>query len=262
MTTSTPRNPTAEPRTLSELLDPRSRRAATLVFGFASVITFGVLTGSAALLPWKAALLALAIAGVPWLAKWRTDLRSWGLALVTLAVMIVAQGLHTAEHVLQLVQVYLLDWPAGRALGLISAANVEWIHLAWNLLVLAGVLLLMVRGVRSPWAWVLLAWSLLHTGEHAYLFVRSLVVVAQSNALGLEVLPVTQALPGILGRDGVLASQTWCGRIPGLTTAPRVVVHFVWNAGEMALLLATGHAYLRHRHHLTSPVPPRRDALA
>jgi len=261
MTTSFLTRQASTPRNLVDLLDPGPRRIATLLFAFAAVMAFGALTGSGILIPWKAALLSLAVAAVPWLAKWHADLRTWGLAVVTLAVMLVAQGLHTAEHVLQLVQLYLLDWPAGRALGLISAANVEWIHLAWNLLVLAGVVILMARGARSPWAWLLLAWSLLHTGEHGYLFVRSLVVVAQANALGLEVLPVTQALPGIVGRDGVLAAQTWCGRIPGLTTAPRVVVHFIWNAGELALLLAAGHAFLRHQNRLVSPVPPHADTL-
>lgn len=129
------------------------------------------------------------------------------------------QGLHALEHAAQLLQLYLLDWPVGRSLDIISA-NVEWLHLVWNVGVLAGLLLLLRAGMCSPWTWVLIGYALLHTAEHTYLFVRYLAVLREAEALGLRGYSVAQALPGVLGRDGWLALQPWCGRIPGLTTAP------------------------------------------
>ena len=61
-----------------------------------------------------------------------------------------------------------------------------------------------------------------------------------------------QGLPGNLGRDGWLARSpttegTFLCRLPGLTTATRLDVHFWWNTGEMTLLLAAAHTFLRTR---------------
>lgn len=228
---------------LGALAPGRWGRAAVAA-GVAAAATFGFLLGSGATSLWVASLTAVAVAGAPWALKVHDDLRAYGVGVATLVTMLLAQGLHTAEHLVQVAQVYLLDWPAGRALGLITAANAEWIHLSWNLLVLAGVLVLMRHGMRSPWAWALAIWAGLHTIEHAYLFVRYLQVTAEARQLGLGGLPVSQALPGILGRDGLLAAQSWCGRIPGITDVSRVVVHFAWNAGEIVLLIIAGQRFL------------------
>lgn len=237
----------APPDSLLRVLDPGRWSWAVAVAALGAAILFGFLLGSGRAALWVASLAALAVAGAPWLLKLRDDLRAHGVAITTLFAMLLAQGLHTLEHVVQVGQVYLLDWPAGRALGLVTAANAEWIHLAWNLLVLVGVLVLMSRGMRSFWAWALLLWACAHTFEHAYLFVRYLQVTAEARQLGLGGFPVAQSLPGIVGRDGLLAMQTWCGRIPGLTDAPRAVVHFVWNLGEVVLLILAGRHFVR-RH--------------
>jgi hypothetical protein len=245
------------PRGLIDLLAPGRWIGWAFLSLLLAATLLGALTGSRAAPLWLAALLALAVAGLPWLLKWREDARAVGWPAVSVAALVTLQGLHALEHGVQLLQVYLLDWPVGRSLGIISSANVEWVHLAWNAGVLAGLALLLRAGMRSPWAWVLLAYALLHTTEHAYLFVRYLSVLREAETLGLGGYSVTQALPGVLGRDGWLAMQPWCGRIPGFTTAPRYVVHFVWNAGELALLLQVA------RHDLPellrrSPHHPRR----
>lgn len=225
------------PRTLGELLDPGRWTTHVVVTLVVGTIVGSALAGARIAPVWGAALVGLAVAAIPWGLKWRDDAVRYGAGAATLSAMIVLQGLHSIEHVVQVVQLYLLDLPAGRALGVISSANVEWVHLTWNLLVLAGVAFVMHHGLRTPWAWILLAWACAHTFEHAYLYVQHLRVVAKAQELGLSPLSVVQALPGVLGRDGWLASQSWCGRIAGVTTAPRAVIHFVWNAGEMALLL-------------------------
>jgi hypothetical protein len=98
-------------------------------------------------------------------------------------------------------------------------------------------LYLFIKGLRNPFAYALLIWSTLHSLEHTYLVVRYLQVARELNQLDLPLFTVAQALPGILGRNGWLALSELCGRIPGLTTAPRSVIHFWWNFGELSLLL-------------------------
>jgi hypothetical protein len=56
----------------------------------------------------------------------------------------------------------------------------------------------------------------------------------------------------VFGRDGWLARSAategaFLCRLPGLTTATRIDVHFWWNIGEIALLLAAAHVFLRAR---------------
>ena len=59
-----------------------------------------------------------------------------------------------------------------------------------------------------------------------------------------------QGLPGVLGRDGWLVrsavtQDTFLCRLPAVTTATRLDVHFWWNMGELALLLPAAHSFLR-----------------
>jgi hypothetical protein len=58
-----------------------------------------------------------------------------------------------------------------------------------------------------------------------------------------------QGLPGILGRDGWIATSpvtqnTFLCRLPGFATAQRLDVHFWWNVGEVSLLLPAANAYM------------------
>ena len=61
--------------------------------------------------------------------------------------------------------------------------------------------------MRNPWAWLLLAWTTAHTFEHSYMMVRYLIVLQDMRALGVTNV-AAQGLPGILGRDGWLATST------------------------------------------------------
>jgi transposase-like protein len=56
---------------------------------------------------------------------------------------------------------------------------------------------------------------------------------------------------GVVGRDGWLASSTatqgtFLCRLPGVTTAPRLDIHFWWNTGEIALMIPAASVYCAH----------------
>lgn len=203
--------------------------AAILVWGFLAGLGRGSLAGSS--------LLAFGLILGSATFKWYDDLRRWGGAVTLLSVSVVLQALHLLEHGVQVVQYDLLGWPAGRALGLISAFNVEWVHFSWNWLIWSLSVYLVVRGMRGGWAYALLVWATLHSLEHSYLLLRYVQVARDLHSLGLTTSPATQALPGVLGRDGALSLVGWGSRLPGLSTAPRAVIHFWWNFGEFTLLL-------------------------
>ncbi|HWQ12148.1 MAG TPA: hypothetical protein VNL77_05075 [Roseiflexaceae bacterium] len=193
-------------------------------------------------------LLALLPVGV---LKWREDHRRYGATVMLLSMVLITQGVHTIEHIVQWAQYYLLLLPARQSTGLLSPANAEWVHFVWNWGVLLVVLALMAGGMRNRWAWLLLAVTVAHAVEHTYTFVRYQQVLAELRAL--NVFSVTaQGLPGIVGRDGWLArspltQNTFLCTLPGITTAMRLDVHFWWNVIETSLLLMAGAVFLRGR---------------
>lgn len=231
------------------LLNPREHTPVVI-----ATVALGVLAGAAAMqmagLPlWGATALLLALLLIPGALKWRADARRYGPTAMILSVLLVAQGFHAIEHIVQWVQYHLLHWSLRASSGLLSPANAEWVHFVWNWLVLVTVIVLIRGGMRNRWAWLLLAWAAAHTLEHSYLFVRHLIVLNDLGQLGVRGI-TAQGLPGILGRDGWLARSeltrgTFLCALPGLTTATRLDVHFWWNVGETLLLLLAGHIYLR-----------------
>lgn len=231
------------------LLHPREQTPAVL-----AALALGVVAGAAGMrlagLPlWGATALLLGLLLIPGALKWRADARRHGRTTMLLSMLLAAQGFHAVEHIAQWLQFYVLHWSLRASSGLLSPANAEWVHFVWNWLVLLAVIALVRGGVRGPWAWLLLAWAAAHTVEHTYMFVRHLMILGELGQLGVSGI-TAQGLPGILGRDGWLARSeltrdTFLCRLPGLTTASRLDVHFWWNVGETALLLPAGHAYLR-----------------
>ncbi|MFO7632395.1 MAG: hypothetical protein R6W76_07645 [Caldilinea sp.] len=202
------------------------------------------------LLPlWGATAMVLLILLPAGVFKWRDDRRRYGATIMTLSILVTAQGLHTVEHLVQWAQYHFFYLTMRQANGLLSPANSEWVHFTWNWLVLIAVVLLMLGGMRGVWMWLLFAVAAFHTIEHSYTFIRYQMILRELTAM--DVLNVTaQGLPGIVGRDGWLARSeltrgTWICTIPGLTTAVRLDVHFWWNAIEMMFLLVAGHFYLR-----------------
>lgn len=180
----------------------------------------------------------------------------WWSAL--LAMLVAAQGFHGVEHLVQWVQYHILRWPFFKASGIISAANAEWVHFAWNWMVLIIMVLLVKGGLRNKVAWAMLAWTMAHTAEHTYLMYRYQQTLSELAALGAWGTSA-QGLPGFFGRDGWLATSdvtrnTFVCRLPGFTTAVRLDVHFWWNIGETVLLMWASAITLRPRP-LTPPAP-------
>ena len=199
--------------------------------------------------------------------KWRDDKRRYGLAVMIISILIVAQGTHTIEHLVQWVEYHILYFTPRQSNGLLSPANSEWVHFIWNWTVLITVIFLIVKGkVRNFWSFLLLGVAIGHTFEHTYSWVRFLQVKDDLAALALYSTSA-QGLPGILGRDGWLArSPITCGTfirdIPYLTTAIRLDIHFWWNAIEMTLSLFASHFFLKELGRPASvPAVPAPGAL-
>ncbi|MBC8076277.1 MAG: hypothetical protein H7Y32_09410 [Chloroflexales bacterium] len=232
---------------LLTLIDPREQTGTMLI-----LLVMGVVAAAVGMRWWGVPLWVATVAVLltllpPAVLKWRGDLRLFGATAMVMSILLAMQGFHSVEHAAQLIEYHLLGWPMRNSAGLISAANAEWIHFVWNWTVLAVVVYLVRAGVRNPWAWLLLAWSLAHTLEHTYLFVRYLAVLDELGRLGATNIPA-QGLPGILGRDGWLATSavtqgTFLCRLPGFTTVVRLDVHFWWNTGETLLMILAANAY-------------------
>ena len=239
-------------RSLLVLLDPRGQ---THLFIGALAAGLGLAWWSVTRLSaplWGAVLLVAALLVVPAARKWRRDREQLGAPLTVLSILLAAQSFHTVEHVAQWVQYHVLGWPLKASSGLISPLNAEIVHFTWNLLVLVVVVYLLGAGLRNRWMWLLLIWATAHTAEHTYMFINYLEEVRRLSSLGLPQ-GAAQGLPGFLGRGGWLASHTpsagpvafLCTLAPGLTSAPRLDVHFWWNVGEVALLLPAAHTSIR-----------------
>ena len=160
-------------------------------------------------------------------------------ASLVLGLVLIVQGMHTVEHVVQIIESYRLDYPPVRSLGVVSALNVEWVHFGWNWIAWAGVVVAWLLGLRSWAVAMLLAWITAHSLEHSYMLVRYLEVVRQLDHLKLPKLGSSEVLPGVLGRDGWLALRFPSTRttLGPLVSAPRVAIHLWWNVGEVLLLI-------------------------
>ena len=236
---------------LLRLLNPKQYTRVVLIS-----LAVGLIASYAAValgwLPlWGATAMTLLILFPAGVLKWRDDRRRYGTTIMILSILLTAQGLHTVEHLVQWAQYHILYLTMRQSNGLLSPANAEWVHFTWNWLVLIAVVVLMARGMRNGWMWVLLAVALFHTIEHSYTFIRYQMILRELTAM--DVLNATaQGLPGIVGRDGWLARSewtrgTWICTIPGLTTAVRLDIHFWWNVLEMTPLIIAGHVYLRQQ---------------
>jgi hypothetical protein len=182
--------------------------------------------------------------------KWQADQRRYGPTAMGLSALVVLQGFHVIEHIVQWVQYHNLGWSLRASNGLLSPANAEWVHFVWNWMVVLIVILLIWGGLGSYWAWLLLIWGTGHALEHSYMFIRYLEVLNQLKQMGVLTVSA-QGLPGVLGRDGWLALSdatrgTFLSHLPGLTTAPRLDIHFWWTIGETAWLILAANTFMRH----------------
>ncbi len=226
---------------LLELLDLRAQWRPFVLFLLVGGAIGGLAMALLATPLWIATAGTLAGLLVPLVAKWNDDRLRYGQPAMVLSILVYLQAFHTFEHIVQWFQYHILRWPSFVSSGLLSAANAEWVHFVWNWGFLAVAAYMFLNGMRNRWAVLLLVWSTAHTLEHSYMMVRYLDTLHQLGALGVSGV-AAQGLPGIIGRDGWLATadatqNTLLCRLPGLTTAVRLDVHFWWNVGEIGLLL-------------------------
>ena len=91
--------------------------------------------------------------------------------------VVVIQGIHVIEHIIQLIQVFVLGIPDEEALGILGyilqlQGTEEWLHLAFNVTYLSALLLLLVplRGVVPElvprWAYTAFLFGVTLEGWH------------------------------------------------------------------------------------------------
>ncbi len=97
---------------------------------------------------------------------------------------------HWAEHLVQAVQVYVLDWPLEEARGVLGIpfpwlVTSEWMHYGYALVMLVGLILLLpgFTGRSRTWWGISLGIQVWHHFEHLLLLVQAL---AGANIAGRE----------------------------------------------------------------------------
>ena len=78
-----------------------------------------------------------------------------GAFLAFYAAVVVVQGVHVVEHIIQLIQVYVLGVPDDEALGLLGyvfafQGTEEWLHIVFNGLYLACLVIISSRVLFAP----------------------------------------------------------------------------------------------------------------
>jgi hypothetical protein len=130
-------------------------------------------------------------------------------------VLVVTQGGHFLEHVVQVTQIHILGLTGAEARGIFGALDIEWVHFAWNTWVIIAVFLLVRRFRSNPWLWVTLILAAWHEVEHAYIMS---VYLATGRA----------GTPGLLAEGGAVN-----GGLPLI----RPDLHFLYNLIETAPLV-------------------------
>jgi hypothetical protein len=128
--------------------------------------------------------------------------------------LVVLQGAHMVEHIVQMVQIHVLHLTGPAARGVFGMLDIEWVHFIWNSLVLVALALLVWRYPRNVLLWITLVVSVWHQAEHSYI----LSVYLRTGVSGT---------PGLLAKGGKIA-----GGLP----ITRPDLHFFYNLIETAPL--------------------------
>lgn len=167
------------------------------------------------------------VTAVPWLPLLGLELRwtyrhyGW-LALFYL--LVISQGGHVVEHVVQVFQIHILGQPPKEARGIFGALDIEWVHFIWNTWVLIAVAILLTRFRRNPLLLLTAVFAAWHELEH---------VVIMWTYLSTAV----AGTPGVLSRGGIVGS-------PFI----RPDVHFAYNIIETTPLVGAFVVELRRAY--------------
>jgi hypothetical protein len=198
---------------LDSFLGPPLARRPVALLSATSVA--GLLIAQRAGWPLWGATLAI---GIPWLPRFALQVlrtyrgQPW---LACFYVLAATQLLHFGEHIVQMVQLHVLGLNGADASGVFGALNIEWVHFAWNSVVVVGAFVLLTRYPGNRWLWLTALISGWHAVEHTYII---------SVYLGTGI----SGTPGLLSRGGLLG-----GGLPVL----RPDLHFFYNLVETAPLV-------------------------
>ena len=159
----TPTNLTRPAPTMLNLLRFRGRTLPLAIASSIGLLLAGLVITQANLPVWGGTLMFLGAIAVPVSLKFRDDLALWGVAACVLGGLLLLQGFHTLEHIVQLIQFYVLNQPPVASQGLISSLNVEWVHFIWNWTVWGMVVYLIKSGMKSIWIIPFFTWMTLHS---------------------------------------------------------------------------------------------------
>jgi hypothetical protein len=165
---------------------------------------------------WKVALLIL-LAWLPiFVVKTREIYRQYRW-LAFFFVLLIAQSVHFAEHIAQMIQIHLLGLSGMQAHGIIGMLDLEWVHFIFDAVwvPICVYTLLFVYRKSNPWLWILAVVVTWHAFEH---------IVIMSYYLRT----------GIVGSPGLLAHG---GAIAGGLPLIRPDLHFLYNLIEVTLIL-------------------------
>ena len=92
--------------------------------------------------------------------------RKHGVWLAGFAAITLPQVAHFGEHIGQMVQVHGVGLAPPQAHGAVGVLDLEWVHLLWNVGVLVGVMILLMKFRSNPWLWATAAIGAWHAVEH------------------------------------------------------------------------------------------------
>ncbi|MBI3762613.1 MAG: cyclic nucleotide-binding domain-containing protein [Chloroflexi bacterium] len=172
---------------------------------------------------WVVALVAFA----PWLPLLTSevvyDYRHYAWLAVFEALLLLQFG-QFAEHLAQIVQIFLLHFPPEQANGIFGQVNREWVLFLWNTALLAGIVVLALRWPRNRALWVAAVVA-------AWVEIEMIVIVITYVSTGIV------GSPGLLGRGGVIG-----------TPLLRPDLHFIYSLTQTGVLIWALVAQLRTAH--------------
>ncbi|HEX8066861.1 MAG TPA: hypothetical protein VF520_10070 [Thermoleophilaceae bacterium] len=155
--------------------------------------------------------------------------RTYGAWIAFFGIVTLPQLGHFGEHLGQMAQIHTLDAAPKQAHGAVGALDIEWVHFIWNLWVLVGVMVLVMKFRSNPWLWATVAIGAWHMAEHV-----SIMLAFWDT--------------GKPGDPGLLAKG---GDIGGGINLLRPDLHFIYNLLMTAPLVAAMVHQLRRERERT-----------
>jgi hypothetical protein len=136
--------------------------------------------------------------------------------LALLGFLALSQTAHLLEHVVQVIQIYVLGLSGPNARGVVGQLDIEWVHFIWN-------------------AWVFVALAVLMPRFRTNTLLLGVTIFAGWHLIEHCVMIATYLRTGIAGTPGLLSAG---GLIFGGLPIARPALHFLYNLVETVPLFA------------------------